>query len=372
MGRQLRTFGQNGCPNCLVFPDCGGHPLPLIYRLGCANFASSVLRDTDDMNPNFVERFWERWRDTDGLAHHSVDTLRPIESSGLPHYIPVVQNWHLRPAKPLAVDVVAIPLFKIIGKLRGGGYGARFPDAATLRRKFGLRENARIILLGVDHDPPLETFWAKHGLPGVLKSLAALCLEVSVPNFSFSTCMTGFQILRNRKRILLVAERLSQADIRVSVHLNANTDAHWAFWLNFLREHPEVSCVTIEFQTGALADEDFGNYTFQQVVNIQNKLRRPLHFLLVGAARFYPEAAAQLKSFSVIDTRPFICAHKRKMLVKARNGDLGWKHYPTQKGASLAPLFEHNLRFYKQMLKQGQEEPKDPEPKPKGQFHFCF
>src|SRR5207244_4512158 len=105
--------------------------------------------------------------------------------------------------------------------------------------------------------------------------------------------------------------------------------------LNFLREHPEVTCVTVELQTGALLDEEFGAYTFQQLVNLQNHLGRRLHFLLVGAARFYPQAAATLKSFSLIDSRLFICAHKRKMLVKTHNGDFTWKHYPTQNGASL-------------------------------------
>ena len=207
--RPLRTFGQNGCPNCLLFSECGGHPLPLIYRIGCANSAASVLGNTDDMHPNLEERFWELWRDTGGLADHSVSSLRPIETSGLPRYIPVLQNWHLWPAKPLALDVVSIPLFKVIGKLPGGGYGVRFPNGATLMRKFGLKEDTRIILRGVDHDPSIETFWAKHSCPGVLDALAALDLDVTIPNFSFFTCVTGFQIVRNRKRTLLCAERLA-------------------------------------------------------------------------------------------------------------------------------------------------------------------
>jgi hypothetical protein len=369
--RPLRTFGQNGCPNCLLFSECGGHPLPLIYHLGCANSESAVLGNTDDMHPNLDERFWELWKDVGGLADHSVSTLRPINTSGLPRYIPVLQNWHLKPKKPLALDVVSIPLFKIIGKLPGGGYGVRFPDGATLRRKFGLKDNVRIILRGVDHDPPIETFWAKHRLPGLIEALAALNLEVSVPNFSFFTCVTGFQILRNRKRTLLCAERLSQAGIRVSLHLNANTDSHWAFWLNFLHKHPEVTCVTVEFQTGALLDQDYGNYTFEQLVNLQNQVGRRLHFLLVGAARFYPRAVAELKSFSLLDSRPFICATKRQMLSRTANGDYAWKQFPTRKGSSLAPLFEHNLKYYNEMLKRGLDEP-EPEREEKGQLRFSF
>ncbi len=369
--RPLRTLGQNGCPNCLVFAECGGHPLPLIHRIGCANSAASVLGNTDDMHPNFDERFWELWKDVGGLVDCSVPPLRPIETSGLPRYIPVLQNWHLRPAKPLAIDVVAIPLFEVFGRLPGGSYGARFPDGATLRRKFGLKDNARIILCGVDHDPPLETFWAKHRLPGVLDAFAALDLDVSLPNFSFFTCVTGFQILRNRKRTLLCAERLSQAGSRVSLHLNANTDAHWAFWLNFLSQHPEVTCATVEFQTGALLDQEFGRYTFNHIVNLQNQLGRPLHFLLVGAARFYSRAVAELKSFSLLDSRPFICSIKRKMLVRTGKGEYVWQTYPTRQGSSLAPLFEHNLKFYRGMLKRGLDKP-EPEQEEKEQLKFSF
>ena len=351
----LRTLGQNGCPNCLVFAECGGHPLPLIHHIGCANSAASVLGSTDDMHPNFEKRFWELWKDVGGLVDYSISTLRPIETSGLPRYIPILQNWHLRPAKPLALDIVAIPLFEIVRRLPGGGYGPRFPDGGTLRRRFGLKNNARIILCGVDHDSPLETFWAKHRVSGVLEALANLDVDVSIPNFSFFTCVTGFQILRNRKRTLLCAERLSQAGIRVSLHLNANTDAHWAFWLKFLSQHPEVSCVTVEFQTGALLDHEFGCYTFDHIVTLQNRLGRPLHFLLIGAARFYSRAVAELKSFSVVDSRPFICTTKRQMLVRTAKRDYVWQPFPTRQGSSLAPLFEHNLKFYKGMLARKSE-----------------
>ncbi|MDB6033132.1 MAG: uncharacterized protein JWM16_3470 [Verrucomicrobiales bacterium] len=369
----MKTLGQTGCPECLVFRQCGGHPFPIIYRLGCANFAhASAPVDTDDMNPAFAEKFWKLWRDTDGLFQYSIGPLRSMNADGLPRYIPVVQNRHLLSAAPLAVDTVAIPLFKIFGRLRSGGYGARFQTAKELRDSFGLRHDARIILVGVDKDPPLETFWAKHQRPGVLASLASLGLEVTVPNYSFFTCVPRFQILRNRKRILLASERISQAGVRVSVHLNANTEADWEFWQSFLAEHAEVTCVTVEFQTGALLDQEFGMRTFQHLVNIQNRLGRRLHFLLVGAARFYPRAVAELRSFSLIDSRPFICAQKRKMLDKSSNGDYVWKNYPTRKGATLASLFEHNLKCYREMIKQGLDDPKGAEPENKEQVQFSF
>src|SRR3954452_10474439 len=108
MVRPLRTFGRTGCPNCLLFADCGGHHLPLIYRIGCASFATSVLKETDDMNPEFDERFWKLWDDTDALVQRVITPLRQMETSGLPRYIPILQNWHLRPVQSLSIDFAVI------------------------------------------------------------------------------------------------------------------------------------------------------------------------------------------------------------------------------------------------------------------------
>src|SRR5207248_2056019 len=143
----------------------------------------------------------------------------------------------LRPPRPLAADVVALRLFQVVGLRRGGGYGPRFSTAIELRAAYRLSPGTRVILVGVDEDAPLERFWHHHRVHSVCEALAKLSLEVTIPNYSFFTCVPRFQILRNRKRILLAAERLSRAGVRVAIHLNAITKADWAFWLTFLREH---------------------------------------------------------------------------------------------------------------------------------------
>ena len=106
-----------------------------------------------------------------------------------------------------------------------------------LRSGYKLRQDTRILLTGVDVDGPLETFWAEHRVSDVCKALTELdVIGVTIPNYSFFTDGPRFQILRNRKRILLVAERLSAAGVPVSLHIHGNTPRDWDFWLNFLKD----------------------------------------------------------------------------------------------------------------------------------------
>jgi hypothetical protein len=323
-------MGLTGCTNCIVFEHCGGHPKPVIYQAGCANFAATTKpKDTDDMSPHFEEQFWKLWNDVEGLHDYKVGKLRPINPAGLPRYIPVLQGGHLRP-------------------------------------------DARVLLIGVAHDPPLETFWAKHSTNGVCRSLARLGLESTVPNFSFFTCVPRFQILRNRKRILLTAARLSEAGVRVSPHLNANTPGDWAFWLKFLEQHPEVATVTMEFQTGARRDKAFGDEAFNSLASTVKTLGRPIHCLLVGAARYYKAACDHLSAFTVIDSVPFMYAQKRHVLVKTAASQYVLRPVQTQKLASLQALFESTLQHYEAMLSKSPGKPRSLPKQCSAQAEFLY
>jgi hypothetical protein len=281
------------------------------------------------MSPHFEEQFWKLWNDVEGLHDYKVGKLRPINPAGLPRYIPVLQGGHLRP-------------------------------------------DARVLLIGVAHDPPLETFWAKHSTNGVCRSLARLGLESTVPNFSFFTCVPRFQILRNRKRILLTAARLSEAGVRVSPHLNANTPGDWAFWLKFLEQHPEVATVTMEFQTGARRDKAFGDEAFNSLASTVKTLGRPIHCLLVGAARYYKAACDHLSAFTVIDSVPFMYAQKRHVLVKTAASQYVLRPVQTQKLASLQALFESTLQHYEAMLSKSPGKPRSLPKQCSAQAEFLY
>jgi hypothetical protein len=355
--RPVRTFGLNGCTNCILFKQCGGHLLPIIHELGCVNYANQTQPvDTDDMNPLFEDRFWELWDDVCGLEDYSVGRLRPVEATGLPRYLPLFKDRHMRRSRLLDAPVVALRLFDIIGRRKDGSYAPRYTTASALRTAYKLRQDTRVLLVGVDHDGPLENFWAEHRLHPVGERLADLgLLGVTVPNFSYFTCVPRFQILRNRKRILLAAERLSGAGVRVSPHLNANSEGDWLFWLGFLRDHPEVTTVTMEFQTGSRTNAAVGREAFDQLVALQDRLCRPLHPLLVGAARYYKEAQAKFGAFTVIDSQPFMQAVSRQVLA-FEGSRYFWKSTPTPMGAPLDDLIETNILYYEDKLSAGSDD----------------
>jgi hypothetical protein len=211
----------------------------------------------------------------------------------------------------------------------------------------------------VDEDAPLERFWHHHRVRHVCEALAQLGLEITIPNYSFFTCVPRFQILRNRKRILRAAERLSRAGVRVAIHLNAVTQADWAFWLAFLREHTEVTTVALEFQTGPLANHKIGQRAFDDLDELICRIGRPLHILLVGAARFYLQARQRRWHFTLIDSEPYMLAQKRRVLEKGRKGSYSLKFVPTQPGSPVYHLFEANLKAYEKMLLAGPESPRE-------------
>jgi len=351
-------MGFTGCVNCKLFKQCGGHQHPIIFSIGCANFTEGTgTAATDDMSPNCDKKFWTLWDDVGGLVDYSVSQLRSTDATGLPRYVPQLQGRHLHPPRPLDAKFVALRLFQVVGQQPGGGYGLRYQTAAELRAAYRLAPDTRVILVGVDEDPPLERFWQHHRTHKICEALARLGLEVTIPNYSFFTCVPRFQILRNRKRILLVAERLSQTGVRVALHLYAITKADWAFWLGFLREHTEVTTVALEFQTGPLVNHAIGQQVFDELDDLIDRVGRPLHVLLIGAARFYLQARERHWNLTLIDSKPFMCAQNRRVLEQGRSGCYALRYVPTQPGAPVYHLFEANLKAYEKMLIAGTDSP---------------
>lgn len=151
--------------------------------------------------------------------------------------------------------------------------------------------------------------------------------------------------MRNRKRILLSAERLSAAGVPVAVHLNAYTEGDWNFWLSYLKEHPECETVTLEFQTGYRTEEE-GQAAFACLVSLQHRLGRRIHPILVSCGRFYKDACREFASFTVVDSQPFMQTMARQVLKPDKNGYFNWHRSPTLKNETLGGLFDHNATCY--------------------------
>lgn len=332
------------CAQCIAFPACGGHELPLLRAFGCIRkFSSGEEVDPDDMNPLNEPRFGELWDDVGGLLDFRVGRLVGAVSAAIPEYVPVLQHEGSR-SRPPACEVVAIPLFQILRMRRDGSYGPRFSSAAELRRRFKLRPETQILLRGVDEDRMLERFWQYHRLCDVGGALAQLnVLGVTCPNFSFFTDATRFQVLRNRKRILLTCERLSARGVPMIPHLNALTEADWQFWTDFLIEHDEIEVVCKEFETGLKRGAD-GAEAYRQLVQLQEAVGRDLHPLLVAGGRFYSDAQRDFARATVMDSTAFMGAVNRQMLVADGETKARWVKAPTPLGAPIDDHFDQNVR----------------------------
>lgn len=339
------------CASCPWIKPCGGHQLEIIRAIGCANHANAKAPfDPNDMTPVDDDRFWELSDDVNGLFDFDISRIEPIHSHDLPTYIPLLQHPYSRTGV-FTGPIAALHLYQVFRKDRDGHYRCRFTNGAELRARYRLGPEVKIILCGVAVDRRLELFWAHHRQDAVAVHLARLgIIGVTVPNFSFFTDVTRFQILRNRKRIVLMTERLSEAGVPVAPHLNALTDRDWEFWYELLRDHPATSVVTLEFQTG-LATQDEGREALQRVANLQQKLGRLLHPILVAGAKHYLEAQSLFTRFSVLDSRPFMEAQARRMLVGDAEKGFRWMKTPTATGEPIDRLFATSAALYPEKLK---------------------
>jgi hypothetical protein len=352
------------CASCPLIKPCGGHQLEIIRAIGCASFANEDRpSDPDDMNPRDEARYWQLWDDVDGLLDFSISKIEPVQSLEVPVYVPLLQHKYSRTAI-LSAPVVALHLYQLFRKGRDGRYLSRFSDGTQLRAYYRLRPDAKIILSGVAIDRRLELFWARHRKDDVPAQLACLDVAcVTVPNFSFFTDATRYQILRNRKRMALVTERLSEAGVKVAPHFNAITDRDWEFYAEMLQDHPATTVVTLEFQTG-LATIDDGRGALGRVADLQQKLGRLIHPILVGGAKHYLDAQALFSRFTILDSRPYMEAQARRTLIGDPVQGYRWTKTGTGDGLAIDAILEANLAAYPEKLKfpekQESEFPDDP------------
>lgn len=298
------------------------------------------------MNPLREDWFWKCWNDVGGLDSWKFVKMVSSSATDLPNYLPAVKNGSRRVLR-LQLDWVAIPLFKIIRRIPGGGYGCRFETGDDLRTHFMIGEDTKIMAIGVDHDNRLEGFWEKHRSSGVIDKLAQMGLDaVSAPNFSLFSDSNRFQHLRNLKRMLLVCERLSSAGIPVIPHLNAHNQSDWDFWGEFLREHSEITTVCKEFQTGP-KNLFRGNTAIENLSKLREAAGRDIHCILVGGGSFYTLAQKLLgNSFTVTDSRPFMLALSRRLLQRTESGGVSEISCQTLPGQGVDHIFLQDIAVH--------------------------
>lgn len=260
----------------------------------------------------------------------------------MPLYIPTIFHSGSR-TEPLNLPWAALPLDSVIRMRRDGQFRAIATDGKLLREQFNLAQTTRIIVTSVRPDPVIEQFWRYHRIVDAPAILSGLDIDaITVPNFSFFDDCPRPHILYNWSRMLRVAERFSAAGLGTIPHLNALTTADWRRWERILRDHPDAKFVCKEFQTG-LRKRQRGDEAYAQMADLQAKLSRILHPILIAGRRYLPRLARDFpgRQFTIIDATPFMRTYYRRGLENTPNTRLKWRVRKTKIGQSLhASLFE--------------------------------
>lgn len=332
------------CEDCYFRRDCGG--LDGQQGLwGCFSKCKSdgICNRADWTCPCRPIQFARRLGEVGGNLHPLTTRFltSPVNDRPLPLYVLLIQHRSTR-RLPFMGPFVAVPTFKVIGTHRGGAYGPATATASALRREFLVSQNARVLLISPSRDQLLERYWAKRRAHKTADALLALRLTaITLPNFSFFSDAPRTHSLWNRKRIMIVAQELTNAGICAIPHLNTLTRADWDFFRDVLNDNPNLKIVAKEFQTGA-SIEDVDKLSW-----LQDTLKRPLHPLIIGGARFLREVAFRFESFTLVDSNPFMkTLFRMRLSIDPYDDTQKWTRFPTPTEQSLDELLRYNLRAY--------------------------
>jgi len=297
------------CPTCVFYDRCGGifnnRPLLNCFEQFCCSDGSC-----DHVCPYKPADFRNRMHEIGGLRF---DDIPPLHQSpmALPAYVPMIHHASRR-VKDLNSDMVALDPY-LVFRSRNGAYRSVVEDNAALHRHFKIVPNAPIIFRGTAEDRYLEQFWSHRKSDRVVEQIASLGVSLFIgPNYSQFLDVPRTDGLFNRKRQLLCLSELSQVGISVAPHLSALMPPDWTFWTDFLRSNEQIRNVAVNFQTGNKSCIE-GTKVIDRVKKIQDAVGRPLTLILIGGAQFVQYAARQLGPTVLIDSEPFVKAHRRRL-----------------------------------------------------------
>lgn len=327
------------CERCVFRDECGG--IPAFTQFWNCFDQYPYKAGSDDVCPGNPE-FANRLAEVRGLRFDNLGTIvqRPVD---LPLYVPHLNHRYSR-VFPLSWPVVSISPYELFRVVKGK-YQPVVNDALELRTYFHLAPQTRIVLRGTTVDPPLERFWSYRKRDRAAEHLARLAIELMIgPNFSHFIDVPRTDNLFNRKRQLICLEEMVQAGVNPVPHLSAAVDGDWDFWGQFLRDHPTITVVAKELQTGN-RHKAFGVECVQRIDGIQQKLGRSLHPVLIGGAQLVEAAAAHFARLTILDSRPFMNALGRRYF-RSRGRRPTWVSRSLLPGFGIDDFVHENFERY--------------------------
>ena len=319
-----------GCQGCGFLEPCGGTTDFDCYPNCCGE--PNRCRSACPRSDNFSLVV----QDGGGISIERNYCIRHSEDD-LPLYIPHVHSGSCR-SQVLESPYVALTTFDLIAPKAKRLFGT----AAELREHFRVTASAKILLVSIAKDDRLEHFWRFAASRNLAVQLANLGVShITAPNFSFPLDVPRPEHLVNRSRSLLAAEMFAAAGLSVIPHVNAFNRTDYDCWRDFLRDHPHLSMIAQEFQTG-LATRKKASWHIWQLRNVEQSLGRRLRLIAVAGRRHLPLLVG-LSAVTITDSVPFMRTHMRRRLDHNRGG---WEIRQTPKGEPLDELLQHNVAMY--------------------------
>ncbi len=105
--------------------------------------------------------------------------------------------------------------------------------------------------------------------------------------------------------------------------------------------------MSVEFQTGN-KNRTQGRIVIDRLACLQDQLGRPLHPIVIGAARFTELLVEKFARFSLIDSRPFMTAVNRKMIVVDPDNcrEVQFLTHHTRPAETISRLLLQNIEQY--------------------------
>lgn len=342
------SFEPVGCHECAWRESCGGRGGQQ-NLFGCFFACQQTEFCVGVACPCQGDAFLKLVGDVGGLDNRSWSPLLGPKLD-LPRYLPIIRHGKKR-TRAFDRATVGISIKDLLPRHSPDRYVPVASSPDELREKFRIRADARVVVASVAPDEVIEDFWSYRDITNVISRLAKLDIAaMTTPNFSFATDVARTHTLYSRKRILITAEELSAAEVPTILHVNAETDADWDFWFDVLASFPAIRHVAKEFQTGN-RQHKLGLWALDKMDQLQHRLGRTLHPIVVGGAQYVPVLAQRFGSYTVMDSHPFMTAAHRQELVS-----WGVQLRKNRRRAdTIDELLDRNERRYAAMLEQRHE-----------------
>lgn len=331
-----------GCGTCPQLGICGG----LQTRLGlfdCMGHCCDKPAECSKVCRWKAQDFVQRVREIGGFDLGTTPRAPLIAAPGLPRVAPLIFHGQRR-ERLYTGPAVALSLQRLLHRATGE---PKFGSESDLRAAFGLRPETKIVLTGTDQDPPLERWWA-YGVERRAAAIAALkTLGVSLvttPNYSLFVDTPRWDDLHSMKRIALVNAEFLAGGLASALHVNARTDTDLDRWAAFVQPREEINWIAYEFTTGSARAERQEVHA-RWLARLANRTSRPLKLIVRGGIDILPILTDAYEAVTVIETSAFMKAMKRQRAILSGNAGLAWESVPTEAGAPVDDIFEHNIRL---------------------------